>query len=163
MAPTAVADNPAISVRSWRERTLSALLPLQLGRIWLALPAGHVQEILGSRTWVSIPGAPVHLPGVIAWRGRAVAVLDLAALVGAGETLAQGKVRERNVVIAMGGNTVAIPVDTVHEVRDVDEERIRPAHATSQKFSSTEVDINGFLMPIVDLSAMMSAVTQEPS
>jgi chemotaxis signal transduction protein len=142
---------------------VNALLPLQLGKVWLALPAEHVQEILGGRGFVPIPGAPSHLPGVLPWRGRAVAVLDLAALIGVGETLLVRGHRDRNVVVSLASNTVAIPVDIVHEVREVDDDKVRPAHATSQRYSSTEVDIQGFLMPVLDVPAIFAAMNAQPA
>jgi purine-binding chemotaxis protein CheW len=137
---------------------MTALLPLQHDDVWLALPASYVQEILGSRTWVPIPGAPRAMPGVMAWRGRAVALLDLGALSG-GTPLAAGRERARTVVVTLGASTLAIPVDTVHEVQDIDEDRLRAPHATRQRFADREVDLRGLPVPVLDLPAIMRAVS----
>jgi chemotaxis signal transduction protein len=56
-------------------------LPLQLHGVWLAIEASHVQEIVSGRAWVALPGASAEVPGVLAWRGRAIGVLDLGPLV----------------------------------------------------------------------------------
>jgi chemotaxis signal transduction protein len=141
----------------------NALLPLQLGDVWLAVHASHVQEILGSRTWIAIPGAPSHLPGVLAWRGRAVAVLDLGTLSGIATPLTPGASRDRTVVVTVGTNTMAIPVNGVHEVQEVDDEKIRPAHATKQRFSTLEAELQGLLVPILDMPQVVQAVAGAPA
>jgi chemotaxis signal transduction protein len=128
--------------------------------VWLAVQANHVQEILGQRPWIAIPGAPAHLPGVLAWRGRAVAVLDLGSLSGVAQPLAPGANRDRTIVVTVGTNTMAIPVNGVHEVQEVDDDKIRPAHATRQKFSTLEAELQGLLVPILDMPSVVGALAR---
>lgn len=137
-----------------------ALVPLQLGDVWLVVHATHVQEILGARPWIAIPGAPAHLPGVLSWRGRAVAVLDLGTLSGIAQPLDPGQPQSRTVVITVAGNTMAIPVTAVHEVQEVEEDKIRPAHATKQRYSTLEVELQGLLVPILDMNAVVQVVAR---
>jgi chemotaxis signal transduction protein len=130
---------------------------MQLGQVWMALRANHVQEILGALAWVAIPGAPAHLPGVLPWRGRAVAVLDLGGATG----LVQkplGQTRARTVIAQARGSTVAIPVDAVQEVQLVDEAAVRPSHMTRQRHSLTEVEVKGVPMPLLDLEEIMKSL-----
>ena len=92
--------------------------------MWAALRAHDVREILGERVWVAIPGTQAVMPGVTAWRGRAIAVLDLAAVIdgltplgGVATQGGEGK-RSRTLVAQVGDNTVAIDL-ILGKLRDV--------------------------------------------
>ena len=102
-----------------------AILPVQVNEIWLAFDASYIQEVVGKRPWVPVPGASSRVPGIVGWRGRAVGVLDLGALLGLGGTLSPGEGRERTVVVQIGQATLAIPVDVVREVQEVSESALK--------------------------------------
>jgi chemotaxis signal transduction protein len=138
-----------------------ALLPIQLGEIWLAVEAAAVEEILGMRDWIPIPGAIPTLPGVAAWRGRAVAVLDLGALEGIGDPLESGRVRRRTVLVEVGGNALAVPVDAVREVEVIEDEQLKPLHGSDQRFASFEVEIDGMPVPLLNLVAIVEAIEHQ--
>ena len=142
-------DRPAMAVH---------LMPVQLGEAWLAVPAEKVQEILGERPWVALPSASPELPGVLAWRGRALAVLDLGRASGVGEPLAEGTARRRTMVVEEGACTLAVPIDGVREVHSVAEAQLRPPVATRMRFSAGEVEIDGTPMPVLDVAALVGAV-----
>lgn len=135
-----------------------SFVPLQVHDFWLALPAQAVQEILGRRPWVPISGAAPELPGVLAWRGRAVAVLDLGRLVERGTPIAVGEGRHRTLVVQHDDCTLALPVDGVREVQEVPDERVRPAQATRQRFADREIDVDGTPLPLLDLGAILAAL-----
>ncbi len=143
--------------------TTHALLPIQVKERWLALEALAVQEILGQRPWVPIPGAPVHVPGVMAWRGRAIAVLDIGAIAEVTEPLHPADPRPRAVVIQVGATTFALLVDAAREVREVGAERLKAPHATRHRFTLSEVDLDGVVMPIVDLAGVIEWVASAGS
>ena len=137
-----------------------ALVPVQLQGIWLALDAGCVEEILGEQPWVRIPGAPASVPGVAPWRGRALAVLDLAALAGFGTAIQSGENRRRTLVVRSGSSTIAVPVDQVREVQEVGDDRIGAPRNTQLPYSTAEVELNGVPMPVLDWGALLAAVSQ---
>jgi chemotaxis signal transduction protein len=137
----------------------ASLMPVQLGQRWLAIPAEPVQEVLGERSWVAIPSAPPDLPGVLAWRGRAVAILDLGRVSGAGDPLGEGQPRRRTMVVQQGGLTLAVPVDGVREVHTISDEGVHPPVATRIRFAAAEVEIDGLPMPVLDLPALVAAVS----
>jgi chemotaxis signal transduction protein len=140
-----------------------SLVPLQLREVWMALPAEVVQEILGERPWVAIAGAPAELPGVLSWRGRAIAVLDLGTLVKDGSPIATGQLRRRTLVVEHGGCTLAVPIDAVREVQEVSADRVRTAQVTQQRFADKEVEIDGIPMPVLDLAAVLQAISPAPA
>ena len=133
-------------------------VPVQIGTVWLALDAAWVREVLGERPWVPLPGASPALPGVIAWRGRAIAVVDIGALTGLANPLHPGRVRHRVVVAQFDPYTLALPVEAVREVMEVPEEEFRPPHATMQTYSAGEIDLLGVPTPVLDLPAVIRAI-----
>jgi chemotaxis signal transduction protein len=137
-----------------------ALLPLRLDEAWVAIDALAAREVLGRRQLVAIPGASAALPGVIAWNGRAIAVVDLGALAGLGRPLSAAVERERTVVVQVGASTFALPVDAVREVAAVPDDELRALHATAQRFATHEVTLNGAPLPVLDLAAMALALGQ---
>jgi len=136
------------------------ILPLQLGEIWIAIDAGIVLELLGAKTWMRVPGASPQLPGILSWRSRAIAVLDLR------ETLALGGTPTnpppRTVVAQVDDCTFAFFVDVAREARVVDPEQLRAPHVVTGRFVTHELALDGRVMPIVDVAAMIAAVSRGP-
>jgi chemotaxis signal transduction protein len=131
-------------------------MPVQLGGTWIALPAAQIQEVLGPRAWVPLPDAPAHVPGVIPWRGRAIAVLDLGALLGVAPGLRRGEQRQRTVVAQVEDTAFAIPADTAREVSFAE---IEPAHAIQLGLADGQVQVTGVVMPVLDLARAIASVT----
>src|SRR5690242_15810107 len=77
------------------ESVVLSIVPIQVDGLWLALPAHAVQEILGQRPWIPITGAPSELPGVLAWRGRAIAVFDVGRVIDGAAPLPADESRHR--------------------------------------------------------------------
>jgi chemotaxis signal transduction protein len=131
-------------------------LPLQLADVWIAIDPGFVQELLGARSWVRVPGASPQLPGVIAWRSRAIAVLDLREVLG---LPARSSSPARTVIARVEDCTFAFFVDVAREVRAVDEDAVIAPHAVTGRFATQELSIDGRVMPIVDLADIIEAVS----
>ena len=130
------------------------VVPAKLHDLWFVVPASAVQEILGEQRWVPIAGAPVEMPGVIAWRGRAVAVLDLGPLSGSG-ALPPGESRRRTIVVHVDDATLALPVDGVREVQEVPNEAVRQAQLTRLRHAATEIELDGVPMPLIELGELV--------
>jgi chemotaxis signal transduction protein len=96
---------------------------------------------------------------VLAWKGRAVAVVDLGALTGYCTPLGPAGNRGRTVMLEVGNVTFAVLASAVREVHTVSDQDIRPAHATRQKFSGQEVELFKVPVPILDLGSIVQAVT----
>jgi chemotaxis signal transduction protein len=141
----------------------TSIVPLSVRGCWMALPAAALVEILGERPWVPIAGAPAELPGVVGWRGRAIAVLDLGMLIAGGTPLQPGESRRRTLVLSHDDCTLALPVDDVREVQEVAAERVHPANATRQRFAEREVDLDGVPMPLLDPAVIISSLAPQTS
>ncbi|MCW2776790.1 MAG: CheW protein [Frankiales bacterium] len=81
------------------------------GSARLAVPMAVVDEVGRPPGLTRVPGLPAWVAGVANWRGRVLAVLDLAPLLGTGP--ARPGTRGRLVVLSSGGVTVALLVQAV--------------------------------------------------
>ncbi len=136
-------------------------MPMMLGEHRLAVEALSVLEILGPREWVSIPNTPAFLPGALAWRGRAVALLDLGPALGLPALIAPAS-RSRNIVLKMTDDTLSLSVDRVLEVLRVERAQIQPLHAASWIADAGlpcrgETLLDGVVVPLLDLEAWAAA------
>lgn len=120
----------------------------------MLLESRLVREILGAEVWLPIPRAREELPGVLAWRGRAVPVVDLGPILGS-PALAPRQSRARTLIVEHEGSFVALPVDEAREVRRVPEEAVRSTHAAPLRYAHAEIDADGVVMPLLDLSALL--------
>jgi chemotaxis signal transduction protein len=135
-----------------------ALIPVRVETEWLLLEAALVQEILGAQSWLPMPHARRELPGVVAWRGRAVPLLDLAAVLGVGALAAQ-ETRPRTLIAETVGGLLALPVDEVREVQSLSPGQVREAHAVERPFAPTEADLQGTVMPVLDLASLVATLS----
>jgi chemotaxis signal transduction protein len=131
---------------------MRGFVPLKLGGAWLAIPAEHVQEILGEKPWVPVPYSSARIPGVMGWRGRAIVVFDVASMIDPTSTLSRGSRRPRTIVLEAERCTLALPVDLVREVQEGD---VKPPHATRMDHSLGEVEVLGSVAPILDVPALV--------
>lgn len=133
-----------------------AVMPVQLSTVWVAVGAMYLQEVRGPQPWVVLPGAPVHMPGVIPWRGRAIAVLDLGGLLGVAPPVRSGEVRPRTLIAQVDATAFAIPATAVREVYTIAE--IQDSHATQLPLAHGQIVIGGLVMPVIDLALALAAV-----
>lgn len=138
------------------------VLPIRIQDLWLALDTTQVEQILGERTWLKVPAAPPQWPGVLAWRGRAVAVLDLGLLLGL-PPLQAGSARRRTLIVRARACLLALPVDEVHEAQIVGETLIRPRHATHHPHAQSEVVVRDTIMPLFDPAQLVAAALAQSS
>lgn len=131
-----------------------ALVPIRVEARWVLIEARLVREILGAQAWLPIPRARRELPGVIAWRGRAVPVVDLAVWFDA-RPLALREARARTLILDHDAALVALPIDAAREVMTVSNDALAPLHATDAPYATAELEVEGTPMPFVDLAALL--------
>ena len=134
---------------------MRSFVPITIDATWVAVDTATVREIGGPLTWIALPTATATLPGVSAWRGRAVAVADLAALLGAGERLASPTGRTRTIYLQQGTSTLAVPVDSVREPLMIADDDIRQSRVRSDAFCLGEVNMEGHTTLLVDLGVLL--------
>lgn len=89
------------------------MLPFVVEQRVLALEALRVLEIVGRSEVVALPQGPACVPGAIAWRGRALALLELGPALGLAAPAHRS--RARNLVIQLRDEVVALAADRVLE------------------------------------------------
>jgi chemotaxis signal transduction protein len=134
---------------------MRSFVPITIDATWVAVDMATVREIGGPLTWIALPTASATLPGVSAWRGRAVAVADLAAVLGAGERLVSPTGRVRTLYLQQGTSTLAVPVDAVREPLMIADDDIRPSRVRSDAFCLGEANVEGHTTLIVDLGVLL--------
>jgi purine-binding chemotaxis protein CheW len=90
-----------------------------------ALPMTDVAEVGRLGTVTRIPGLPGWVPGVTTWRGRVLAVVDLAPLLDA----TAGAGGPRVVVIDVAGVEVGLRCTGVVGVLELDRDEVQPVPA----------------------------------
>lgn len=134
-----------------------AFVPARIGQAWVLLDAEIVREILGAESWLPIPGARAEMPGVIAWRGRAIPVVDLAAPFGS-ERLASGERRSRTLIAAVSDSIVAVPVDAAREVHAFSPEELKPVSITQLPYAAAEAELFERILAVIDLPRFVAEI-----
>ncbi len=135
-----------------------SLLPARLDTVWVLLDAVGVQEVVGTVPWLRLPQGHRGIPGVIAWRAQAVPIIDLAAFI---PGLVAGEPRSRTLIARTGESTIALPVDAVTEVVQVAKEELRVPHAVTIGIATAEAEVQGRLMALIDLDALVRRLSGE--
>lgn len=136
---------------------MRALVPARLGSAWVLLDAELVREILGAEAWLPIPGARAEMPGVIAWRGRAIPVVDLAAPFGF-ERLEGGQGRARTLIASVHDCVVAVPMDAAREVHAFAEHELRPCEITELPYGIAEAELFDRVLAVIDLPRFVQEI-----
>jgi chemotaxis signal transduction protein len=136
---------------------MRALVPARIGQAWVLLDAEIIREILGAEVWLPIPGARAEMPGVIAWRGRAIPVVDLAAPFGV-ERLSAGETRARTLIASVAESIVAVPVDAAREVHGFSTTELRPVGVTSLPYAVAEAELFERVLAVVDLPRFVNEI-----
>jgi chemotaxis signal transduction protein len=120
--------------------------------MWVLVDAVSVQEVVGAIPSLRLPRGHGAISSVVAWRARAVPVVDLGAFAHA---LASPEERARMLIVRAADSVIAVPVDSAAEVVHLDDESVRAPHATVVDFAVGEADVAGHLMTLVDLDALV--------
>lgn len=107
----------------------TSLLRVQLGNAAIGLPAGAVNEIVRAVAISPLPGAPDIVEGVINVRGRIVPVIDVRRRLGMPPRVLDPG--EFLVVLRAGARTIAMRVDEVDDLVDVDGDVVERSAALS--------------------------------
>jgi chemotaxis signal transduction protein len=136
----------------------SSFLPAKLDTMWLLIDAPAVLEVVGAVPWLRLPRAQRAVPGVIAWRAQAVPIVDVSVFM---PGLTPGEARARTLIVRVAESTIALPVDGVTEVVHVPAEALRIPHAVRSEIAAAEADVQGQLMALIDLDALVRRLSGE--
>jgi purine-binding chemotaxis protein CheW len=99
-------------------------LTFRLGKEDYGIEIRYVTEIVGMQKITEVPDMPVYVKGVVNLRGQVIPVLDMRLRF----NMESRDYDERTciVVVNIGGAQVGLVVDTVNEVRNIDDNQISP-------------------------------------
>lgn len=131
-----------------------AFMPVLLEGHWVLVDASCVVEVMGALEWLPLPQAGRRLPGVGAWRGRALAVVDLGQVLGLGS--APLTTSPRTLIVRSDAGMLALPISDARAVVWAAREEVRPVHATFLPYMSAEVDDGETVSPILNIAALVA-------
>ncbi len=109
------------------ETSTRRLVTFKAADLLMGLPIESIQEINRYSETTVVPHAPAWVCGVINLRGDVVTVIDLRKLLGLANTSITPK--SRNLVLEWQGQRLALLVDEVSDVVDIDLANILPPPA----------------------------------
>ena len=144
--------------------TLAELVVVRLGGCRYALPMASVAEVGRPPALTRVPGLPAFVAGVVNWRGRVLAVLDLRGLLQAG--FGPLDRRGRLVVLQHAGVRVGLLVEQVAGGIQLDPATVEPALAhlpasTCGLLAGQVTDADG-PYGLLDLDAVLALAGQLP-
>ena len=147
-------DATATAVAAQQEEQLHHLVTFSLGREEYGVEISSVQEIIRATDITPVPGAPVHVRGVINLRGKIIPVVDLRSRF----RMPPGEATDarRIIVIELNGKRLGMQVDAVSQVIKLSsaiiEEIPEEAITLDQNFISGVAKLEGRLIVILDLN-----------
>ena len=104
-------------------------LTFRLGNEDYGIEIRYVTEIVGLQKITEVPDMPVFVKGVVNLRGQVIPVLDVRLRF----NMQSRDYDERTciIVVNVSGSQVGLVVDTVNEVRNIDDDQISPPPKTA--------------------------------
>ena len=134
--------------------TLHHLVTFNLGREEYGVDINSVQEIIRATDITPVPGAPVHIRGVINLRGKIIPVVDLRTRFSLAAVDASDE--QRIVVVELGEKRLGMLVDSVSQVIKVPAAVVEeiPEEATNmdENFVRGVGKLDSRLIIIIDLN-----------
>lgn len=123
-----------------------------------AIEIDKVREIIRVPQITWVPGAQAYVRGVINLRGRVVAVLDLAAMLGMDQTDEDSG--NRVIVVESSDVIVGMLVDSVSRVAEISPSQLEPALRTldedQRAFVVAQMNLENSLIGILELDEILA-------
>ena len=134
----------------------------KLGNESYGVDIGYVKGIEQQVSIVPVPNSLAFVKGIINLRGEVIPVFDLKKKF----QMAEAGVSGNNlIVVSVGDMKLALEVDAVDEINDVDAENIVPMPAIIKQEGLLYLDrvanVNGKLIVLLDLDYLLSDVEKE--
>jgi purine-binding chemotaxis protein CheW len=134
---------------------------LRLGKRWFAMDVRAIEEVALKGPVTRVPMAPSHILGVIALRGRLIAVVGLEHMIGGAGMLPSedSATLPRLLIVREGGYEMAVVVEEIHGMIEHNEAWWeRPQD--SPEFVLEEFEWQGHRVWLLDAHLMVAAVAR---
>jgi purine-binding chemotaxis protein CheW len=139
--------------RQPRARELVEGLVFTLGEERFVLEAACVLEVAVLRELTPLPGVTAPLFGVTHWRGRVLTLLDLRAELG---VRVRGLTDLGRIIVVDGGQrTFGVLADAVHEIVDVDLQRLSALPGDESGRTSLLRGITADALLVIDMKTLL--------
>ncbi len=122
-----------------------------------AVPSDNVEEITVNVDWTEVPKTTEWLVGLINLRGNIISLLDFGKLLNTAEDMQESEelCYNNTIIITTDKNKVALAVDKVQEVVDIDESAIQ-LNDFQDNIIIGVYTRNESVINVIDLEALMS-------
>ena len=122
-----------------------------------AVPSDYVEEITVNVDWTEVPKTTEWLVGLINLRGNIISLLDFGKLLNTAEDMQESEelCYNNTIIVATDKNKVALAVDKVQEVVDIDESAIQ-LNDFQDNIIIGVYTRNESVINVIDLEALMS-------
>jgi purine-binding chemotaxis protein CheW len=153
------ADSSTMKSEEYRNEILHHLVTFHLSKEEYGVEIASVQEIIRASDITPVPGAPLHVKGVINLRGKIIPVVDLRKRFGLPEI--DGCETQRIIVVELGVKRLGMLVDSVSQVIKISSSiiDIMPEEAVSvnENYIKGVGKLDNRLIIILDLSQSLLA------
>lgn len=129
------------------------IVVFRLGEEDFAVETSKVQNISNIRNVVRVPKAEPHIKGLINLRGNIISLIDINLLLDIKKSeCSDGSM----IIIDIENEEIAISVDKVKEVLDVDEKEIQKLDSENIKeYVKGIINLKGKIITIIDLNTLL--------
>lgn len=129
------------------------IVVFRLGEEDFAVETSKVQNISNIRNVVRVPKAEPHIKGLINLRGNIISLIDINLLLDIKKSeCSDGSM----IIIDIENEEIAISVDKVKEVLDVDEKEIQKLDSDNIKeYVKGIINLKGKIITIIDLNTLL--------
>lgn len=122
-----------------------------------AVPSDYVEEITVNVDWTEVPKTTEWLLGLINLRGNIISLLDFGKLLNTAEDMQESEelCYNNTIIITTDKNKVALAVDKVQEVVDIDESAFQ-LNDFQDNIIIGAYTRNESVINVIDLEALMS-------
>lgn len=132
------------------------LLSFTLNGMDYGIPLQDVESIENRVNVVNVPTSPAHIKGIIRLHGEIVPVFSLASRFGLGDITVQ------NLIVAnVNGMKIALEVESVKEIVDVENSRVLPLPALMNAETNCFNDVASCQKELIVLLDVKSLVSME--
>jgi chemotaxis-related protein WspB len=132
------------------------VLKFQVGRDSFAVDSGRIVAVTPLAKLRPLPHAPAYLAGLLQYRGRAVPVVDLNRLLGAGPSAARLSTRIILVEPAPNGPLLGLQAERVSDLKATAEDLARPALSVPDApYLGPVVEMDGEMVQILAVENLL--------